>query len=121
MEDHAAGVFGLPVAHALTFVGVEVVENHVDDLVFGNVVVKVVEKRDEDRLGTIGGNDSQHLAGLDFEAGGQAAGSVADVLGLSVDELAGLAQGQVGESTLKRLDGSLLVDPPNRAIVGGLR
>ena len=110
MELEAAGVGGLPRRHRGTGVGVEVVDHGVDHLAWWDAGVQEVEEGDEDGSRSTLGHHPQDLSGVDIQAGGQAAGAMADVLSLALGKLTRPSQREIGEATLQSLDAGLLVD-----------
>jgi hypothetical protein len=120
VEVQAAGMSGLPVGEGRTPVSVEVVHHGMDHLSGGNVGMEPVEEAGEHLGGAPGGDQAEDVAGMDLEAGGEAAGAVANVLRFALDEFARATQGQFGMTALQSLDRGLLVEAPDRPVGGGI-
>ena len=99
-------------------VGVEIVHDEVDDLIFGDALIEQVEEREEDRLGALLGDRCQHLAGVDQETGRETGRAVTLVLELPTGKLAGAAYGEVRKAALQGLDAGTLVGADHRAVGG---
>jgi len=83
VDDQATGMGVFPGADVGSLVCVEIVEDEMDHLTFGDLLVEQVEECEEDRFGASRREHSDDLSGVHKQAGGEAAGAMAFVLDFS--------------------------------------
>jgi hypothetical protein len=80
VDDQATGMGVLPGPDMGSLVGVEIVEDEVDHLTFGHLLIEQVEEGEEDRLWASRREHADDLSGVHEEAGGEAASAMTLVL-----------------------------------------